>query len=547
MELDDLVRAAAGGDVHAFVALTRRFQQAAFGSALSLTRDFQQAEDVVQEALVAAWSSLPSLAEPKAFPGWLRGIVRHHACRLLRRRHLEAVPLANAADLPSDEPGAERQLEAREEATAALAAIGALPASPREPATLFYLHECSQQDVATFLGLTVTAVNNRLHQARQQLKRRMPTMVESMLGAHALPDDFANRIGRLAASRGQLIEALFDPNALPDILTELAISDEARRRGITAHVVQRPGGGVVRAIALAPADVPVGELQRGATVLSSSRWTKAPLASIGLDRVVPLLAGKAAGGTLLETGIKVIDVLCPLVAGGSLAIAGEYRSGTTVVLEEIVRRLGGGSEPLSIFAMIPPPSEQWWPEPLKGNYSLAAALKQDGCSEGTVGAVQTFFFIGDEDPWTPAGLSQLDPVDVVIHLSRDLGIGRHIYPTVHPFNSRSRWLENDAVSAEHRAIAVRVRDALAAWLVSDDQPTPLDRLQERGRKLARFMAQPFFVAEPYTKRPGLFVSRADALAGCREILDGEHDDLPTRAFYFDGSTADIRRKAATTA
>ena len=52
-------------------------------------------------------------------------------------------------------------------------AIVRLPARLREVVTLFYVHECSQQDVATFLGLPVTTVNTRLHAARGQLKRRM--------------------------------------------------------------------------------------------------------------------------------------------------------------------------------------------------------------------------------------------------------------------------------------------------------------------------------------------------------------------------------------
>src|SRR4029453_11532494 len=89
MELEDLVRRAAQRDVDAFVELTRRFQQFAFGSALAMVGDFHRAEDVVQEAFVAAWAALPTLEEPKAFPGWLRTIVRRRASRLLRRGHLE--------------------------------------------------------------------------------------------------------------------------------------------------------------------------------------------------------------------------------------------------------------------------------------------------------------------------------------------------------------------------------------------------------------------------------------------------------------------------
>jgi len=50
--------------------------------------------------------------------------------------------------------------------------------------------------------------------------------------------------------------------------------------------------------------------------------------------------------------------------------------------------------------------------------------------------------------------------------------------------------------------------------------------------------------KPFTKRPGLYVSRAEALRGCREILDGLHDDLPADAFYFNGSIDDIRKGGA---
>ena len=107
MELEDLVRRASQRDVAAFVELTRRFQQFAFGSALAMVGDFQRAEDVVQEAFLAAWASLPTLAEPAAFPAWLRAIVRHCASRQLRRGYLETLPLAAAAELPADEPAAD--------------------------------------------------------------------------------------------------------------------------------------------------------------------------------------------------------------------------------------------------------------------------------------------------------------------------------------------------------------------------------------------------------------------------------------------------------
>ena len=542
MDHEQLVRRAGGGDVKAFVELTRRFQQFAFGSALALVRDFQHAEDVVQEAFVAAWSALPTLTEPAAFPGWLRGIVRHHAFRLLRRKRLKSVPLMEAEALPDEEPLPDHILEQRRQAAAALAAISELPDKLREPATLFFVHECSHQDVATFLGLSVVTVNNRLHAARTHLKQRMLAMATDTLHANALPDDFANRIGRLIETRGDVVDALFDPAALPDLMTELTVSDEARKGRLTVHVMQRPGGGIVRGLALSAPE----QLPRGATVLSSRRRTLEPVEQVQFDRLVPLLAAATTAGRqsddVVETGIKVIDVMCPIRAGGSVAIASENGAGGTVVMEEIVRRIGKCPHPVTMFMLIPPPSELW-PPSLEENYSFSEDLRKEGYSEGTAGNLQTFFLTGIKGPWTPETLATLAPVDTLIVLARDM-IVRKNYPGVDVRTTRSKLLDDVRLPVDVVAIAREVRDAIALRRVAMDHPeagTPDPILMERARKLQSFFSQPFYVAEPYTKRPGSYVSRADALRGCREILDGVHDDLPADAFYFTGSIEEIRR------
>src|SRR5258708_33812223 len=74
MDNEQRVRCAIGGDVKAFVELTRQFQYFAFGSALALVKDFHQGEDAVQEAFVTAWAALPGLTDPAAFPSLLPGI-----------------------------------------------------------------------------------------------------------------------------------------------------------------------------------------------------------------------------------------------------------------------------------------------------------------------------------------------------------------------------------------------------------------------------------------------------------------------------------------
>ena len=200
-------------------------------------------------------------------------------------------------------------------------------------------------------------------------------MVSTTLNANNSPDDFASRIGRLIEARGDMVEALFDPACIPDLMTELTVSDEAHKQGVTVQVMQRPGGGVVRGIAASP----IKALARGATVLNERRRSIAPLNRTQLDRLLPLLTREA--NEIVETGIKVIDVMCPIRAGGSVALAGENGAGTTVVMEEIVRRIGNRGHPVTLLVLFPPPSELW-PPSLDANYSIANELKKEGYSEG---------------------------------------------------------------------------------------------------------------------------------------------------------------------
>jgi RNA polymerase sigma factor (sigma-70 family) len=422
MDYEQQVCRASGGDVQAFVDLTRQFQHMAFGTALALVNDFHQAEDVVQDAFVAAWSALPGLADPAAFPGWLRGIVRHQAFRVLRKKTLRTVPLAEAEDLPGEDVLADRRLEHRRQLAVALATIAGLPGKLREPAMLFFVHECSHLDIAIFLGLPVATVNNRLHAARSKLKERMLAMVNEAFKAHALPDDFANRIGRLIEARGTVVEALFDPDTSPDVLTELAVSDEANRRAVAVQVFQPPSGGVVRGIALSPA----ATLPRGSTVLSSGNQSETPVDLDELARLLPQLAGPSPISTgnarLLETGIKVIDVMCPLVAGGNAVIAGELCN-PTYTLYELTHRLKDGVDGLKLFALL-----QVWRDAPSG-FSFPASLKEEGLADIPCGAVEQFFMRAEDGPWTASRLSRLDPFDVVIRHSRELARAR-VFPAV---------------------------------------------------------------------------------------------------------------------
>jgi F-type H+-transporting ATPase subunit beta len=62
---------------------------------------------------------------------------------------------------------------------------------------------------------------------------------------------------------------------------------------------------------------------------------------------------------------------------------------------------------------------------------------------------------------------------------------------------------------------------------------------QRARKIERFLSQPFNVAEQFTGTPGVYVPIAETIRSFKEILDGQHDDLPESAFLLKGTIDDV--------
>jgi F-type H+-transporting ATPase subunit beta len=62
---------------------------------------------------------------------------------------------------------------------------------------------------------------------------------------------------------------------------------------------------------------------------------------------------------------------------------------------------------------------------------------------------------------------------------------------------------------------------------------------QRARKVERFLSQPFFVAEAFTGTEGRYVSVEDTVRSFKEIVEGEHDDRPERAFYMKGGIDEV--------
>ena len=119
-----------------------------------------------------------------------------------------------------------------------------------------------------------------------------------------------------------------------------------------------------------------------------------------------------------------------------------------------------------------------------------------------------------------------------------------IYPAVDPLDSTSTILKPEVLGEEHYNTATEVQEVLQRYtelqdiiaILGIDELSDEDKLTvSRARKIERFLSQPFFVAEAFTGRPGVYVSVDETVRGFREILDGKHDELPEGAFYMKGT------------
>jgi RNA polymerase sigma factor (sigma-70 family) len=511
MASEERIDRAMQGDVAAFTDLVGRYQGMAFGYALALLRDFHLAQDATQEAFVAAYFGLGTLDDPGKFPSWLRGIVRHQCARFLRRRQVATVALDTARTAATPELPPDRQVEERDGVAAILAAIDALPEALRAVTILFYLEERSQREIAAFLALPVTTVNNRLHAARKRLKEGRLAMTRDAFAQHGLPADFAARVGQIVRARGPLIEARFAPDAPPPVFSALIIADPARGVDRTASVIQHLPDGLTRAIILAAPGSPAADLAAGTTITDTAQPVERPTDAETVRAAIALLGMTTGTAELLETGIKVIDLLCPFPQRGTIGLFGDMGVGKAVLIGELQQNLSAPDLRLAIVTFIQSGDEVTFFQPY---------------STPSTDTLQALYIAADQ----PAALASPDltaALDAIVYLTRDLAV-LGLFPAVDHLASTSRLLTPAIVGAEHYRVAQEVRALLQQY--PESASSEGDQLATRARRLRRFLSQAMFIAEPYTHVPGEFVRREDTVRGCAAILRGDYDHLPEAAF-----------------
>lgn len=196
----------------------------------------------------------------------------------------------------------------------------------------------------------------------------MATVVTNHKKTHA-----GQNVGRIIQVIGSTFDAEFEEGHLPEIYNALKVQSDSKGRSLnlTGEVQQHLGGNRVRCVALGSTD----GLVRGMTAVDTGSPVRVPVGKETLGRVFNLLGdpidGRGPVGTsesrpihreppplaelsakteVFETGIKVIDLLTPLVRGGKAGLFGGAGLGKTVILTELIARIAGQHGGYSVFA-----------------------------------------------------------------------------------------------------------------------------------------------------------------------------------------------------
>ncbi len=442
--------------------------------------------------------------------------------------------------------------------------------------------------------------------------------------------------GKIIQVVGVVVDVEFAEGKLPAIYDALH-ADNNDKTTITLEVAQHLDEHTVRAIALsttdglrrgdavhatgAPISVPVGQktLGRMFNVIGEAIDGKpAPKAETApIHRPAPPLSEQSNKAEILETGIKVVDLIAPLAKGGKAGLFAGAGVGKTVLITELINNIAKFHSGNSVFAgvgertregndlyyemeeanvldktalvfgqMNEPPGARL--RVALSGLAMAETFRDEGkdvllfidniyrytqagaevsallgrlpsavgyqpnlqqemgalqeritsTKKGSITSVQAVYVPADDltDPAPATTFAHLDATIVMNRALTEIGI----YPAVDVLDSTSSSLDPEVVGEEHYNVAREAQRILQQYKdlqdiiailgmeeLSDEQK----QIVNRARRLQRFFAQPFHVAEKFTGNPGVYIKLEDTIRDTKDILDGKYDDKPENWFY----------------
>ncbi|MDX2776084.1 F0F1 ATP synthase subunit beta [Streptomyces caniscabiei] len=442
-------------------------------------------------------------------------------------------------------------------------------------------------------------------------------------------------VGRITQIVGVVVDVEFSDKNLPGMYEALQVKRD--QETVTLEVAQHLDERTVRAIAMnstdglhrgdevvatgAPISVPVGAATQGRMFnvtgepIDGLPVPKAKRASI--HRQPPTLEEQSNKAEILETGIKVIDLIAPLTKGGKAGLFAGAGVGKTVLIQELIFNIAKFHSGSSVFAGVGERTREGYDlyEEMKdaGVYdktslvfgqmneppgarlrvalsglTMAEEFRDEGkdvlmfidnifrftqagaevsallgrlpsavgyqpnlqqemgalqeritsTKKGSITSVQAVYVPADDltDPAPATTFAHLDATIVMNRALTEIGI----YPAVDVLDSTSASLDPEVVGEEHYQVAREVQRVLQQYKelqdiiailgmeeLSDDQK----QIVNRARRLQRFFAQPFHVAEQFTGNPGVYIKLEDTIRDAKDILAGKYDDKPESWFY----------------
>ena len=465
-------------------------------------------------------------------------------------------------------------------------------------------------------------------------------------------------VGQITQVMGAVVDVEFEDSAPPPIYNALQVTNPAisdKEWNLILEVAQHLGENTVRCIAMDSAE----GLSRGLAVRDTGNVITVPVGGETLGRILnvvgepvdegasldhvkrapihraaPAFVDLATEVKILETGIKVVDLLAPYPLGGKVGLFGGAGVGKTVILMELINNIAQEHGGYSVFGgvgertregndlwlemkesgvidkttlvygqMNEPPgararvalsaltmAEHFRDEEhrdvllfidnifrfVQANSEVSTLLGRipsavgyqptlstdvgdlqeriTSTKNGSITSVQAIYVPADDltDPAPATTFAHLDATTVLSRQIAELGI----YPAVDPLDSTSRMLDPNVIGEEHYTVTRQVQEILQRYkdlqdiiaILGIDELSEEDKLTvARARKVQRFLSQPFHVAEQFTNFPGKYVQVKDTVRSFKELVEGQHDDLPEQAFYMVGTIEEAIEKAKTLA